>query len=197
MVGRIIGRWTVLKRTTPYGTKGTRFLCRCECGTEKEVWGANLSATDDSASRSCGCGQIESAQRTPGQAGWTYILARYKANAKIRGILFRLNKEEFREICSQSCYYCGAPPADFNIYLKKDGTLMQKRTRAAADRAWIKANGVDRKDSTGYYTYENCVPACAQCNYAKMDYTTEEFFAHAKRIVNHQNLEAFKKTIGE
>lgn len=54
---QVFGKWTVLDRTdkpTTTTVRGTRWLCRCECGTEKVVNGRSLR---DGTSRSCGCGQ--------------------------------------------------------------------------------------------------------------------------------------------
>ena len=50
LTGRTFGYWTVLKKIGRYS--GTRVLCRCVCGTEKEVLKANLL---NGRSRSCGC----------------------------------------------------------------------------------------------------------------------------------------------
>lgn len=49
LTGRVFERWTVLSlvRTVP-----TYWLCRCECGTEREVFAGNLK---NGESKSCGC----------------------------------------------------------------------------------------------------------------------------------------------
>lgn len=55
MVGKRFGRWTVIKPvpTPPYHVQQTVwYLCRCDCGTEREVSGGSLRNGD---SRSCGC----------------------------------------------------------------------------------------------------------------------------------------------
>lgn len=53
MMGKTFGRWTVIERGgyLPSG-RNTLWLCRCACGTERKVLGANLR---DGSSRSCGC----------------------------------------------------------------------------------------------------------------------------------------------
>lgn len=52
LTGRRIGRLTVLRKsgTTPKG--GTMYLCRCECGNEKEIAAYQLASGD---TKSCGC----------------------------------------------------------------------------------------------------------------------------------------------
>jgi len=54
-VGEKFTRWTVIEDRTPPGER-RRYLCRCECGTEKIVDGPSLRI---GASRSCGCLQVE------------------------------------------------------------------------------------------------------------------------------------------
>ena len=38
-----------------------------------------------------------------------------------------------------------------------------------------KRNGVDRIDSNQGYYWENCVPCCEKCNYAKHEMSVKEF----------------------
>ena len=55
LVGQSFGLWTVLeRRSKPDTTKntGAYWLCRCQCGKEKIVWGKSLK---DGTSQSCGC----------------------------------------------------------------------------------------------------------------------------------------------
>lgn len=49
LVGQKFGRWTVLKRDT---SRKSYYWCRCECGTERSVFGPTLK---NGASKSCGC----------------------------------------------------------------------------------------------------------------------------------------------
>lgn len=55
ITNRTFGEWTVLKRVErpeKANNKGTYWLCRCSCGTERIVWGNSLRG---GASKSCGC----------------------------------------------------------------------------------------------------------------------------------------------
>lgn len=54
-IGDIFTRWTVVSEVGVIGGR-RRFLCRCNCGTEKTVDGPSLRI---GASRSCGCIQLE------------------------------------------------------------------------------------------------------------------------------------------
>lgn len=52
ITGQKFGRWTVLKRVENKKGRDAKFLCQCECGTQKEVLGKNLR---NGRSTSCGC----------------------------------------------------------------------------------------------------------------------------------------------
>ena len=49
-----VGRWTLLQ------DMGSRWLCRCDCGTERTVLTYNLS---QEKTKSCGCARFEAHQR--------------------------------------------------------------------------------------------------------------------------------------
>jgi hypothetical protein len=50
------GRWTVIRQAENDKNDNARWLCRCDCGTERIVLGQNLIGRQKSSnSRSCGC----------------------------------------------------------------------------------------------------------------------------------------------
>lgn len=82
--GQTFGRWTVIRYVA--GTSPRRFLCRCECGTEKEVVSQQLR---EGGSTSCGCrrsevttkrntthGQAGRNKQTPNYITWAHFMAR-------------------------------------------------------------------------------------------------------------------------
>lgn len=87
-----------------------------------------------------------------------YIFKRYKASAKKRNLLFKLDKDYFIKNVNANCYYCG-----LNIALVS----------------------FDRIDSGLGYTLDNVVPCCQHCNTMKWNYTKDEFIEQCKRIVNN------------
>lgn len=84
-------------------------------------------------------------------------LGRYKRNAVKRGIQFLLSDDEFADLVQQECHYCGS----------------------------VDSMGVDRVDSLGDYTVDNCVPCCGVCNRMKMDMTETDFINQIEAIANH------------
>lgn len=59
ITGQRFGRWTVGARVSPRGTPNAKWLCVCDCGTEREVRRGNLV---NGLSQCCGCGKIKHGQ---------------------------------------------------------------------------------------------------------------------------------------
>jgi hypothetical protein len=77
-----------------------------------------------------------------------------KFNAKVRDLEWGLTLEQFAEINSKSCYYCGH-------HLPEAGS------------------GLDRVDNSKGYVANNVVPCCTECNRARLDqFTSEEMKCH-------------------
>ncbi len=156
--GTVQNRWTVLKflrRERPRNI----YLCRCECGTEKEV----LSSGSSLISKCCGCKRVpnwKKGRKSPVNEIDIYstLRTRYKKDAKIRNLSFELTNEQFKEFIIKPCYYCGADKPQKQMY-----------------NNWgeVKYTGIDRVDNTKGYAVENCVPCCGKCNVIKKAVTPE------------------------
>lgn len=85
----------------------------------------------------------------------------YQKEAAKRDIEFHLTKEEFMEIIKEKCSYCG------DISEEKQ------------------FNGVDRVNSKGHYTNDNCVSACTLCNYLKHAMPVDLFLQRIEHILTH------------
>ena len=96
----------------------------------------------------------------------------YKTRARLRGKVFELSKEQFKEITSSSCSYCGAEPA------------ITKSAKKFPNGKYPRV-GIDRIDNSIGYTIGNSTPCCMTCNMAKGELTTEEFIAWIKRLHNY------------
>ena len=60
LTGMRFGKWTVLKRAPTKSDHATRWLCKCDCGTIKDIAAATLK---NGESKSCGCYRKESASK--------------------------------------------------------------------------------------------------------------------------------------
>jgi hypothetical protein len=79
-------------------------------------------------------------------------------SSKHRKIEVKVSLEEFIEIVSKPCIYCG----------EKD-----------------ERRGIDRIDNTTAYLKENSASCCKICNYMKKTMTVQEFLDHIKKISIH------------
>lgn len=84
----------------------------------------------------------------------------YKKAARERGFVFPLSKEDCLTFWNKNCCYCGD---------------------------LITGLGMDRVDSSRGYELDNLVPCCMVCNRMKLNYTTENFLFHIKKILHHMN----------
>ena len=99
------------------------------------------------------------------------VFTHYKNNAKQRNIEWNLSEEEFKNIITQPCIYCGEAP---------DIT----KTSSYRDK-YEKITGIDRVDTTKGYFKENCVPCCKMCNIMKNKFSKEAFINKVKSIYNN------------
>ena len=125
------------------------WLCRCSCGNEKVVLGKLLRK---GSARSCGC----STKRKSFWPKYEYAMMfnSYRSRAKAKKMAFTLGREQFLQLLSSPCRYCGS-------------------------RIDV---GVGRRNSKEGYTMENSVSACRICNYGKNTGTEEDFLAYIDRI---------------
>lgn len=165
MIGKVFGKLTVIECLTEKPRQHDYVLCRCGCGTVKEVKAQNLT---QGKSKSCGCVNRLDA----GEAAINGCMAGYKNSARKRGYVFELTKEDFLEITTKSCHYCGQEPSNEFTTNSNTGIFVY--------------SGIDRMDNTKGYTVDNCVPCCKICNVMKQQLSISEFYAHIKQIVSRK-----------
>lgn len=153
--GSRYGMLIVLKEVSPRRNQAY-WLCRCDCGNEKEVRGSSLR---NGVVKSCGC-MMGGRRLAPGEASLSALFQSYKIRAKKRELEFSLDRDTFRALTSSNCFYCGAPPS---------------REMVASSNGSYWYNGIDRWDSDAGYTPDNSVSCCVRCNFAKRDTSGEEF----------------------
>lgn len=182
LLGQRFGRLTIIKRAENTKTKKTFWRAKCDCGNEHFASGANLKAGHV---ESCGCLFKELSKersyknivraKLSGESAFNELLSRYIRGAKSRGHLFLLNRQQFKDLVAQDCYYCGATPAR-TVFTEK--RLNKNRYNG---NFWY--NGIDRKDNSLGYTTDNSLPCCLVCNHAKHQMTFDEYVLYLNNLV--------------
>lgn len=168
-IGHIVAR---SKTSAPRDT----WICDCDCGGEVEVDGARMKAyRSRSSSLSCGCAENGLAVPRPyrqstREGAARQMMSRYMEAARTHHRSFELSFEEFDELISHSCTYCGSPPSNWM------GGVVKYRY-----------SGIDRKDNAVGYLPSNCLSCCKICNVAKGARTYEEFTAWIIRVAGFNN----------
>lgn len=168
IAGERFGKLVVIEYTGKIESQSSVWKCICDCGNETFAQAHQLKR---GFKKSCGCLKNK---LSFGESSFNAILRRYKHQAQKRSIDFFLEKEEFREITQQNCYYCGIEPS-------------QKYSRDNAYGEFV-YNGIDRIDSFKPYSKENCVPCCWLCNVMKHNLSQNEFYSHIKLILERKEL---------
>lgn len=169
LIGIKFGRLIVIKKAGKDKCRHTKWLCKCECGEVKVIYGSNLRR---GMTKSCGClnnevkgkrlKSINTKRRLVyGLASMRRILGVYKRVAKRKGHSFDLTEEQFKELTQQDCHYCGTKPENISGQNRCNGIYIY--------------NGIDRIDNNKGYILENSVPCCKRCNTAKNDSTIQEY----------------------
>lgn len=175
--GQKFGRWFVVERAEkPAHLSQTRresyWKVICDCGAERVVTASRLVG---GRSKSCGCLALDLKKdnfRTPAEyVGVTHAFVDYRGRAKRTGKDFQLTREQFENIATKPCTYCGSSLE--NIMLPD------------SERGKFHYTGIDRVDSSKGYISENCVPCCRRCNLAKRNYELGEFKDWVARVYHH------------
>jgi len=132
----------------------------CECGSEKTLR-SNKVFSKTKPIKSCGCLKKENTN-----SAFKLILRTYKNGANRRCLSFELTEEQFKEITSKNCYYCGISPSNIS------------KTPISI----YNYNGIDRKNNSLGYTIENSLPCCTLCNKSKRDLDYSYFMEWIERI---------------
>lgn len=118
-------------------------------------------------------------QLPKGEAAMNDYYSYYRNKAKRRNIDFVLSKEEFIDLVTRNCCYCGCSPYKKYPYVKKYN-------------GFVIVNGVDRKNPYDSYNINNCVPCCGICNMCKQRHTHEEFKNWIVKVYNFYCIDDFE-----
>ncbi len=165
IIGKRVGKLVAIKKVgiteRLYYNSGI-YEWECDCGNTCIASSKQINSRID---KSCGCQSLE--KKTINAKKEHFY--RYKKDARKRNIDFNLSIEEFTKLISQDCFYCAIPPNTTRKIDKNNSYLY---------------NGIDRVDNNKGYTIENCVACCKMCNFAKNNYTLEEFLIWIKNVYN-------------
>ena len=149
--------------------RGLWWVCECDCGSFYRALGSNLRSGRAFA---CGCLRGGMNCRPRGEAMFNALYLGYKARARKRRLSFEIGRDDFRRLTKGNCVYCGVPPT------------REKRQKSC--NGGYKYNGLDRVDSEKGYILSNVASCCAQCNQAKLDFSSEDFLSWIERVSSYQ-----------
>lgn len=175
LINKRFGRLRIVDIADKKNNRLNVFKCVCDCGQVKNVVGADLTRGHTT---SCGCYREEKRKIAKGESGFNNAYYNYKSNAKNRGLIFEISREDFRNLTQSKCHYCGSLPS--NVSYKRNND-----SEESFEHGKYVYNGIDRVDSKRGYTVDNCVPCCGQCNLSKSDYSKEEFLSWVERVYRH------------
>lgn len=154
-IGTRFSRLTVIGESKNRKNSQILWVCRCDCGKIIEVTGNELRKGNKSkCSKYC-------TKFGVGNSSFNVVYSSYKKGAKNRELEFSISKDDFRNITSQPCFYCGKLPN-------------QKTGNKELNSEYI-YNGIDRVDNSKGYIEGNVVPCCKNCNISKNTMSVQEF----------------------
>lgn len=137
LTGKRFGRWIVLKRSGYDKNKNIKWLCRCDCGTIKEVLGSVLKSGN---SFSCGCYQKETHVKIHGMTNTRL----YKIWENIQSRCFNPKHDAFHKYGGRGIKVC-------DEWLKFEPFMQWALTHGHKNNLTI-----DRIDVNGNYEPNNC-----------------------------------------
>jgi hypothetical protein len=151
----------VVKEFIERKNNNTFWKCICDCGKEHIASVKNLRS---GSTISCGCKReawLKSKRKGFGESSFNQLYKNYERTAKNKSLPFQIDKNLFKQITQQDCFYCGCKPLQITKNKSGYGNYIY--------------NGVDRINNNLGYIDNNIVPCCTQCNTMKMDYSMLEF----------------------
>lgn len=168
---REFGRLIAIRRVKNDRFGKSYWLCKCQCGKEKEIAKASLIR---GLTLSCGCYQIEKAYRGCGDVSGMYWKTTRNGAAR-RNIEFNITVEDM-----------------WNQFLKQEGkciyTGLQLTLTKRYNRCRNQTASIDRIDSSKGYTKDNIQWVHKDINRMKQEYE-EEYFIKMCQLVADKSRE--------
>lgn len=111
-----------------------------------------------------------------GESAFNSLYGNYKRRSLRHS--FELSKEQFKQLTKMNCHYCASPA----ITQYPTNKTMQYESNRKKYITPYYYNGIDRKDPNLGYTWDNSLPCCGDCNYAKSDLTYAQFLNLINKI---------------
>jgi cytidyltransferase-like protein len=143
--------------------------CICKCGN---ITWVRPTAIIANTTKSCGCNKGHGHKIEYGLASKRRVFRRYNRDAGKHNREFALSFEQFIDLCSKDCFYCGGEPSNIQ--------------EADANNGHFIYNGIDRVDNDVGYIEGNCVPCCFLCNSAKKTFNKDVFLNWVSDVHFHQ-----------
>lgn len=177
LAGMKLGNLTVIEYSHTDSAYRTYWKCLCDCGKICIVRGSSMYS---STTKSCGCLTQKYKRRNENintdKLGLRKLYASYRGNARAKKRKFDLTLDEFRDITSQNCTYCGSEPSTISC---AESSYMKDKY------SMYRYNGIDRVDSKRGYEKDNIVPCCKLCNLMKLNNNMDTFIEHISKIYKH------------
>jgi len=146
LAGKVVGYWTVLKEV-PCDAKYRKWLCRCTCGVEKEVFATSLNYDKSS---SCGCMNMELTEERgkDGCFSGKHLLSKHPLYNVRNGMMHRCNNSNnkaYRWYGAKGVKVCDEWSGSFEFFLNW-----------ASNNGWEPGLTIDRIDPEGNYGPDNC-----------------------------------------
>lgn len=142
LTGLRFGRLIVISRAKNDKWNQTTWLCRCDCGTEKLISGANLRKGNTT---SCGCYKIEkitALNRTHGQGGVLTKTAEYRIWANMVNRCTNSNNPAFKDYGGRGITVCSRWRKFENFFadMGKRPSLIMSVDRKKNNKGYSKTN---------------------------------------------------------
>jgi hypothetical protein len=166
------------------------FLWNCDCGKTKEY---PVKEVLSGNCKSCGCLSYNlnpsgwTKSRNPQLSSWRVLYKQYKSSAAHRSIDFNISLDDFINVASKPCSFCGDGMGEYSKWQEPWTQAKGRFITAQEKKTYIIAKtGVDRINSKIGYAPSNIQPCCKNCNRAKMDLNQKDFLLLVEKIYLHK-----------
>jgi hypothetical protein len=157
------------------------YLCRCSCGEEQVFIRRVLMSPAVKKRDTITCKKCRVTNLLGNKNGLKYqddldrhiaiVFSNYRSKCKSKSWSFDLSFDQFKDLVTKECWYCGLPPNNCRSDRIGDKSFSRKAL-----------SGIDRIDSDKGYLISNCRSCCEDCNLAKRRLSEDNFLSLVKRI---------------